>query len=196
MKTQRLGRELLRIPTFGGFRERALQRSIPTSARSRRGCSSLFIVILSSYDRRRVNWTGLSTILILCTSLRLFAATRIELDRDWMFRIDPNSTGELARWQDHAPTDAVFVNLPHTWNLGRQDGYLGKAWYYKKFDIPLSSPNLHVRLHFGATFYSSHVWLNGVSLGTHEGGYTAYSFDITHQLQASNYVAVEIDNRI
>ena len=62
--------------------------------------------------------------------------------------------------------------------------------------MPLQSPDLHVKLHFGATFYSTRVWLNGVELGKHEGGYTAYSFDITRHLQPNNYLAVEIDNRI
>ena len=55
---------------------------------------------------------------------------------------------------------------------------------------------LHVELSFGATFYSSRIWLNGTPVGSHEGGYTAYSFDITPYLQSINYLAVEIDNRI
>ena len=110
--------------------------------------------------------------------------------------MDPKSAGRDLHWQDQQPIDTVPVNLPHTWNLGRQDSYLGKAWYWKTFSIPMQSPELHVKLHFGATFYSSRVWLNGVELGTHDGGYTAYSFDITPELQANNLLAVEIDNRI
>jgi beta-glucuronidase len=120
----------------------------------------------------------------------------MDLDRDWMFRTDPDSIGQHSDWQRHPPTDTLSINLPHTWNLGRQDGYLGKAWYCKTFAMPMQSPDLHVKLHFGATFYSAHVWLNGTELGTHEGGYTAYSFDITRQLRARNYLAVEVDNRI
>jgi len=113
-----------------------------------------------------------------------------------LFRTDPDQVGERAHWQKHPPLNADSVSIPHTWNMGRQDGYLGKAWYFKTFEMPVRSPDLHVKLHFGATFYSARVWLNGVEIGTHEGGYTAYSFDITRQLQRSNYVAVEIDNRI
>jgi len=135
-------------------------------------------------------------VFLLSVGVPLFATTRIDLNRDWIFRTDPNSIGQRANWQSHAPPDTTSVNVPHTWNLGRQDGYLGKAWYCKTFTMPLQSPGLHVKLHFGATFYSAHVWLNGVELGAHEGGYTAYSFDITSQLRASNYLAVEIDNRV
>lgn len=133
---------------------------------------------------------------MLAARVPLSAGTRVDLDRDWLFRTDPNEIGQVSHWQNHVPPDAVSINLPHTWNVGRQDGYLGKAWYCRTFAIPLESPDLHVKLHFGATFYSARVWLNGVELGKHEGGYTAYSFDITGHLQSSNYLAVEIDNRI
>ena len=113
-----------------------------------------------------------------------------------MFRTDPHSIGQRSNWQIHPPKDTLSINLPHTWNLGRQDGYVGKAWYCKTFAMPLQSPDLRVKLHFGATFYSAHVWLNGIEIGTHEGGYTAYFFDITRQLRTTNYLAVEVDNRI
>jgi hypothetical protein len=138
----------------------------------------------------------LGAIISLVLSAHLFATTRVDLNHDWLFRTDAEQEGEMAQWQKHPPPDAGPVNVPHTWNLGRHDGYLGKAWYFKTFDMPVGSPDLHVKLHFGATFYSARVWLNGVELGTHEGGYTAYSFDITHHLQRVNRVAVEIDNRI
>jgi len=138
----------------------------------------------------------LGAIISFILSAPLLATTRVDLDHDWMFRTDPDQIGEKANWQTHPPPDADLVNVPHTWNMGRHDGYLGKAWYFKTFDMPVRSPDLYAKLHFGATFYSARVWLNGVELGRHEGGYTAYSFDVTRQLRWTNYVAVEIDNRI
>jgi len=152
--------------------------------------------MLSSYSRRCLDLTLLCAIALFSAGTRLAAESRIELDRDWMFRTDPDSIGQRSDWQIHPPMDMHSVNLPHTWNLGRQDGYLGNAWYCKTFSMPLQSPDLHVKLHFGATFYFARVWLNGIELGTHEGGYTAYSFDVTGKLQANNYLAVEVDNRI
>jgi beta-glucuronidase len=122
--------------------------------------------------------------------------TRIDLDRDWQFRTDPAARGERNGWQSHAPTDTVSVTVPHTWNLGQHDGYVGRAWYFRSFGMPVNVRNLHVELHFGATFYRSRVWLNGTKIGEHEGGYTAYSFDITRHLQRENFLAVEIDNEI
>lgn len=138
----------------------------------------------------------LGAIILLVFSAQVVAATRLDLNNDWLFRADPDQKGETSGWQKRTPSGVASINLPHTWNLGRRDGYLGKAWYFRTFEMPMQSPDLHVELHFGATFYSSRVWLNGVELGRHEGGYTAYSFDITPNLQQTNYLAVELDNRI
>jgi beta-glucuronidase len=138
----------------------------------------------------------LHAIALLFLTLPVLAATRVDLDRDWQFRIDPQASGETTGWQKELPANTESVNLPHTWNIGKYDDYLGKAWYFRTFQMPLGTPDLDVALHFGATFYSSRVWLNGVAIGGHEGGYTAYVLDITSHLRAVNYLAVEIDNRI
>ena len=42
-------------------------------------------------------------------------------------------------------------------------------------------------LKFGAVDYRAKVWLNGCYLGSHDGGYTPFSFDITQY-------AKEVDN--
>jgi beta-glucuronidase len=142
---------------------------------------------------------GAALALYFCALLfcaRAGATTSIDLDRDWFFRIDPGQIGATTGWQKSLPADTESVNLPHTWNIGRHDNYLGKAWYFRSFEMPLRDPDLHASLHFGATFYSARIWLNGTEVGRHEGGYTAYSFDITRYLHATNYLAVEIDNRI
>jgi beta-glucuronidase len=148
------------------------------------------------FSRRIVRSVHVWPFLTLLVIAPAFAVSRVDLNRDWQFRVDPAGIGEKQGWQKQVPPQTISVNLPHTWNLGEHDGYIGKAWYFHTFEMPLNSPELHVELHFGATFYRSRVWLNGVEIGWHEGGYTAYSFDITPQLQATNFLAVEIDNQI
>ncbi|MGH8264458.1 MAG: glycoside hydrolase family 2 protein, partial [Steroidobacterales bacterium] len=122
-------------------------------------------------------------------------ATRIDLNRDWLFRTDPGEVGETAGWQKNLPDDTELVNVPHTWNVGKHHDYLGTAWYFRKFELLPGLAGGRVELHFGATFYAARVWLNGVEIGRHEGGFTAYAFDITPQLRVENYLAVAIDNR-
>ena len=131
----------------------------------------------------------------LLLSVTALASNRIDLDRDWQFRVDAQENGVSEGWQKRLPAGTESINVPHTWNLGKHNTYLGKAWYFRTFEMPMQSPGLHAELHFGATFYLSRVWVNGVEVGGHEGGFTAYSLDITSNLQPINYLAVEIDNR-
>jgi hypothetical protein len=131
---------------------------------------------------------------VLLASVAL-GSSRIDLDRDWQFRADPDRTGEASGWSSIIPPDSESVDIPHTWNIGRLHDYLGVAWYFHRFEIPAHARGAHVELHFGATFYSARVWLNGVELGSHEGGFTEYSFDITPHLRRMNVLAVRIDNR-
>ena len=136
--------------------------------------------------------------LIFCVALAapsLFATTRISLNGDWAFHTDPKAEGEKAGWTRQAPSAAEAVRVPHTWNIGAHDDYEGVAWYFRTFRLPELKTTGHVELHFGATFYKAHVWLNGVELGAHEGGFAAYYFDITPHLRDTNYLAVRLDNR-
>jgi hypothetical protein len=123
------------------------------------------------------------------------AATRIDLDAGWQFRTDPEGAGEAAGWAAAAPADTDSVEVPHTWNVGKYHDYLGVAWYFRRFPMPPRTLDGHVELHFGATFYRARVWLNGTEIGRHEGGFTAYAFDVTHALKRSNLLVVELDNR-
>ena len=119
------------------------------------------------------------------------AATKIDLNQDWRFRTDPDKQGEASGWQRAMPAGTEAVSVPHTWNIGKFEEFLGRAWYFQTFAQPAGK---RVELHFGATFYRSQVWLNGALLGSHEGGHTAYFFDATPHLRPVNFLAVAIDN--
>jgi beta-galactosidase/beta-glucuronidase len=127
----------------------------------------------------------------------LAAATeKTDLNGPWLFRIDPQSEGESQSWFKTTPTGTEAVRVPHTWNIGKYDDYEGIAWYFRTFDLPVLAPQKRVELHFAATFYLSHVWVNGTEAGKHEGGHTEYFFDITKLLKpGQNTIAVELDNR-
>jgi hypothetical protein len=131
----------------------------------------------------------------LLLTLPALGSSRTDLDRDWQFRADPQLAGDAAGWNSSIPPGTQSIDVPHTWNVGGLHDYLGVAWYFHRFYMPPLAPGAHVQLHFGATFYGAHVWLNGVELGGHEGGFTAYAFDVTSKLRARNMIAVRIDNR-
>lgn len=124
------------------------------------------------------------------------ATTRIDLDGPWRFRTDPNNAGLSAGWPAEAPEGARSVTVPHTWNLGQDQAFDGVGWYFRSFVASADLAGRHVELNFGATFYKSRVFVNGVEVGGHEGGFTAYHLDVSKLIRpGENRIAVAIDNR-
>jgi beta-galactosidase/beta-glucuronidase len=58
-------------------------------------------------------------------------------------------------------------------------------WYRRSFKIPASWKEKNVILHFGAVDWEANVYVNGIKVGSHQGGYTPFSFDISHALNPS-----------
>jgi beta-galactosidase/beta-glucuronidase len=57
-----------------------------------------------------------------------------------------------------------------------------RLWYRRAFRATAPKGS-RVLLHFGAVDWRAEVFVNGKSLGTHEGGYDPFSFDITDALK-------------
>lgn len=68
--------------------------------------------------------------------------------------------------------------------------------YERTFTLPDGFVRDRVLLHFGAVDQEATVYLNGQKIGTHVGGYEAFSFDITDALQAENHLIVEAVDRL
>lgn len=65
-----------------------------------------------------------------------------------------------------------------------------ELWYQREFTVPSKWKNDKVLLHFGAVDWKADVWVNGVKVGQHTGGYTPFSFDITPALASGNNTLV------
>ena len=57
-----------------------------------------------------------------------------------------------------------------------------RLWYQKKFIVNDSLKGKNILLHFGAVDWQCKVYINKELVGTHTGGYCAFSFDITKYL--------------
>lgn len=57
-----------------------------------------------------------------------------------------------------------------------------ELWYHRTFTVPSSWRKKNVILNFGAVDWKADVWVNDIKVGTHQGGYTPFSFDITPYL--------------
>ena len=66
--------------------------------------------------------------------------------------------------------------------------------YQRSFEIPSSWKGKRILLHFGAVDWKTDVWVNGVKVGSHTGGFTPFSFDITPALIAkgNNSLVVKV----
>ena len=63
-------------------------------------------------------------------------------------------------------------------------------WYQREFSIPKGWKGQRVLLHFGAVDWMADVWVNGVKVGIHTGGYTPFSFDVTQALNGKTNTLV------
>jgi len=61
-------------------------------------------------------------------------------------------------------------------------GAENRLWYRRTFQIPRGWAGQRVLLHFGAVDWETTVRVNGMEVGTHRGGYDAFTFDITEVL--------------
>ncbi|MCX5638403.1 MAG: beta galactosidase jelly roll domain-containing protein [Planctomycetota bacterium] len=57
-----------------------------------------------------------------------------------------------------------------------------RLWYRRTFEIPKEWASRRILLHFDAVDWDATVWLNGKQVGTHRGGYDAFTFDVTSAL--------------
>jgi len=65
-------------------------------------------------------------------------------------------------------------------------GEENRLWYRQIFRIPRTWKGRCVLLHFGAVDWDATVWINGTQVGTHQGGYDPFSFDITNVLKETS----------
>ncbi|QXD15153.1 DUF4982 domain-containing protein [Rhodocaloribacter litoris] len=105
---------------------------------------------------------------------------------------------------DPALDDAGWevVDLPHTWNardaFDKEPGYRrGVGWYRKRLVLDPSLAGRRLFLYFEGANQVADVYVNGLHVGSHVGGYTAFAFDITAAVtfDRPSLVAVRVDNR-
>jgi len=108
----------------------------------------------------------------------------LNLNGKWAFDFDPNSVGENEKWyskSSHHYSNHIIVPFPWESELSEVNdtGYKGTAWYQRTLAVPENWSNKRVMLKFGAVDWEAKVWVNDNFVGQHEGGYSAFEFDIT-----------------
>ncbi|MEL6589002.1 MAG: sugar-binding domain-containing protein [Bacteroidota bacterium] len=106
------------------------------------------------------------------------------LNGQWNFQFDPDNEGLAAHWEIE-PSFGERINVPFPWgsSLSGQSDKADIAWYHREITIDESWQNQRTFLTIGASDWQTTVWVDGKLLGTHEGGYTPFSFELTNDLR-------------
>lgn len=110
----------------------------------------------------------------------------LNLNGEWDFRFDEHNVGEKEEWYKQLNGD-LKITVPFTYETKAsgigEEAFHPNVWYERTLDVPKEQEGNRVILHFQAVDYLAKVWVNGVFVGDHQGGYAAFSFDITPYLQ-------------
>ena len=126
------------------------------------------------------------------------AAQRMVLlqNRSWKFIKQDVSGAQVTGFNDSSWS---AVGLPHSFDIPYWRAAAAVpptiGWYRKHISIDTSWLTAkRVFIEFEAAFLISQVYVNGTLAGTHQGGYTGFSYDITTLLHAGdNVLAVRVD---
>ncbi|KIL40915.1 glycoside hydrolase family 2 [Gordoniibacillus kamchatkensis] len=121
------------------------------------------------------------------------------LNGEWDFRFDDDNAGEREKWFDAFEASHKIV-VPFTYETKAsgigEEAFHPNVWYRRSLAIPTEQAGKRAILHFQAVDYSAKLWVNGTYVGGHQGGYAAFSFDITPYLQYGheNIVVVKAED--
>ncbi|MCZ8515549.1 glycoside hydrolase family 2 [Paenibacillus filicis] len=109
----------------------------------------------------------------------------LNLNGSWDFIFDGEDQGRKEEWYlAGGPAFPQRINVPFSWVSplsGIGQDVKGIAWYGRTIRWKPRQQESRMFLRFGAVDYRCDVWVNQILVGTHEGGYGAFEFDITDE---------------
>ncbi len=115
----------------------------------------------------------------------------MNLNGVWQFEIDQGCSGRARGLvaQEKLSGEIIVPFCPESRlsGVGHTD-FMRAVWYKRAFALPAEAAGKRVFLRFGAVDYACEVWINGMSVGTHRGGYASFGLDITAALRPGENV--------
>jgi len=110
------------------------------------------------------------------------------LDTGWEFYRGPLD-GRQQVWHSEELVTWENVSLPHCFNHydacdPDTPAYRGHGWYRTKLAIATPYPNGRTLLHVEGAGQQAEVWLSGIKVAEHSGGYDEWMVDLTDQTRA------------
>lgn len=138
----------------------------------------------------------------------VYGRNHILLNGKWNAVVDPYKHGHKiliyndrplkgeTDFKEYAWEGGLRLNVPGDWNSQQAElnYYEGTIWYARHFNVNEALKG-NLFLHFGAVNYRCTVYLNGVAIGSHEGGFTPFQINITNKVSTGdNFLVVEASN--
>ena len=77
------------------------------------------------------------------------------------------------------------ISVPFPWGskLSNLNDEADIGWYKKNITVPENWKSKKTYLTIGASDWETSIWLDGQFIGSHQGGYVPFSFDLTSFLK-------------
>ncbi|WP_052863344.1 glycoside hydrolase family 2 protein [Streptomyces niger] len=119
------------------------------------------------------------------------------LNGEWEFEIDRSDSGLERGMPGRTLNHAITVPFcPESALSGINDtDFLEAVWYRRTITIPAAWAGDRVLLHFQAVDHDTTVWVNGVEVARHRGGFTPFTADLDGVVSAGQEAVVVVRAR-
>lgn len=108
--------------------------------------------------------------------------TWINLNGEWDYTFDFTNTGlEKGLHKADSFEQKIIVPFCPESKLSKVNytDFINNIWYHRIIQIPTGWLHKNIYLHFGAVYFNSEIYIDGLLVGRHFGGSSSFSFDIT-----------------
>ena len=128
-------------------------------------------------------------------------AAWLNLNGSWEFRFDEKDEGLEQNWAEGQGSVEFpeTITVPFSWG-SKLSGIEDRAdigWYRRSIEVPKQWRGNRVFLVVGACDWLTTAWLDGNELGSYQGGYTPFEFDLTPYLKPGeeHVLVLRVDDR-
>ncbi len=109
----------------------------------------------------------------------------MNLNGEWEFQFDSDDAGIKNKWFENSSQLSETIVVPFPWGskLSGVDDRGDIAWYARTVRVPASWDGKRIFLVIGACDWRTTLWLDGRKIGTHQGGYTPFEFELTPSIK-------------